>query len=50
MMFEREQRVEAQRLGEVAHRQMLADHRGVRAAFLAQHVERDADFHGFPPI
>ena len=49
MVLKREDRVEAQRLGEIAHRQMLADHRGVRAPVLAQHVERDADFHGLPP-
>src|SRR5712691_3372705 len=29
---------------------MLADHRGVGTAGLAQHVERDTDFHDDPPI
>jgi hypothetical protein len=29
---------------------MLADDRGVRAALLAQHVERDADFHDVLPL
>src|SRR5438067_3080910 len=28
---------------------MLADHRGIRAPGLAQHVERDPDLHGHPP-
>ena len=49
MVFEREDRVEAERLGEVAERQMLADHRGVGPAGLTQHVERDPDFHRLPP-
>ena len=49
VVLEREQRVEAERLGQIAERQMLADHRGVGAAGLAQHVERDPDFHGVPP-
>ena len=49
MVFEREDRVEAERLGKIAERQMLADHRGVGPAGLAQHVERDPDFHQLSP-
>ena len=45
MVLEREQRVEAERLGEVAHRQMVRHDRHVGAAGLGQHVERNADFH-----
>src|SRR5205814_4126245 len=46
VVFEREQRVEAQGLGEIADRQMLADDGCVRAPGLAQHVERGPDLHG----
>src|SRR5215470_5432443 len=46
MMLEREQRVEAERLRQVAQRHVLGQHRGVRASFLREHVQRDADFHG----
>src|SRR5689334_18024416 len=46
MVLQREQRVETQWLGEIAHRQMLSDDRGVRAPGLAQHVERGPDLHG----
>jgi hypothetical protein len=49
MVFERENRVEAERLGQIAERQVLADDRGVRAAGLTQHVERDPDFHRRTP-
>ena len=49
VVFEREQRVEAQGLGEIADRQMLADDGCVRAPGLAQHVERGPDLHGNPP-
>ena len=49
VVFEREQRVEAQGLGEIADRQMLADDGYVRAPGLAQHVERGPDLHGNPP-
>src|SRR6185437_8085550 len=46
MMLEREQRVEAERLGEVAECEMLGHHRDIRSTRLGQHVQRDADFHG----
>ncbi len=49
MVFEREERVEAERLGEVAERQMLADDRRVGPAGLTQHVKRDPYFHRLPP-
>ncbi len=45
MMLEREQRVEAQRLGEIAHRQMIGHDRHIGTAGLGQHIERNADFH-----
>ena len=50
VMLEREQRIEPERLGQIAERQMLAYHRGIGAAGLAQHVERDTDFHDDPPM
>src|SRR5262245_27116218 len=46
MVFEREQRVEAERLSQVAQRHVLGQYRSVRAPFLREHVQRDADFHG----
>ncbi len=49
MMLEREQRVETERLGEVAHRQMVGHDRDIGAAGLGQHIERNADFHNGPP-
>ena len=49
MVLEREQRVEAERLGEIAHRQMVGDDRHVGARRLGQHVERNTDFHCGPP-
>ena len=45
MMLEREQRVEAERLGEIAHGQMIRHDRHIGATRLGQHVERNADFH-----
>jgi hypothetical protein len=50
MMLKREQRVEAQGLGEVAQGQMLHHHRRVGAPGLVQAVEGDPDLHGIPPI
>jgi hypothetical protein len=50
VMFQREQRVEAERLSEIAQLGMLVDNRNVRTCSLGQHVERHTDFHGgFPP-
>ena len=49
VMLQRPQRVEPERLGEIAERHVLAEHRRVGQAFLRQHVERDADFHDRPP-
>ena len=49
MMLEREQRIEAERLGEVAHRQMVVDDRDIGAAGLGQHVECNTDFHVILP-
>src|SRR5262245_17833247 len=46
MMFEGEQRVEAERLSQVAQRHVLGQYRSVRAPFLREHVQRDADSHG----
>ena len=46
VVLEGEERVEAERLGEIAECQMLGEDVGVRAAFLLQHVERDSDLHG----
>src|SRR5260370_39761511 len=48
-MLECEQRIKAERLGKIADSQMLADHRRIGTAGLAQHVERNTDFHGSPP-
>jgi hypothetical protein len=42
-MLQREQRVEAERLGEVTELKMLVDDGRVGAARLTEHVERDAD-------
>jgi len=50
MMLQREQRVEAERLGEIAQGDVLAHHRGVRARGLVQTIERDPDLHGGPPV
>ena len=45
VMLEREQRVETERFGKVAHRQMVRHDRYVRPRRLGEHVERNADFH-----
>ena len=50
VVLQREDRVEAERLGQVAQGQVLGEHGGVRAAFLRQHVERDADSHDVLPV
>src|ERR1019366_87284 len=50
VMLQCEQTVEAERFGEIAELQMLVDDGGVRAACLAEHVERDSDFHGWHPL
>ena len=47
MMLEREDGIEAERLGEIAEREMLRDDLDIGAASLTQHVERNADFHRF---
>ena len=49
VVLEREDGVEAERLSQVAERQVLADDRGVRAPFLREHVERHPDFHDVLP-
>ena len=49
VVFQRKDRIEAERLRQIAHRQMVAHDSGVRPALLLQHVERDAYFHRFTP-
>ena len=46
MVFEREQGIEPERFGEVAHRQVAPDHGRIGPAGLAQHIQRDPDLHG----
>src|SRR5262249_17995606 len=48
VVLEGEQRVEAQRLGQVAEGQVLGEDVGVGAAFLLEHVEPDANLHEAP--
>jgi len=47
VMLERPQRIEAQRLDEIAELEMLLHHGNVWLVVLVEHVHRDADFHGF---
>jgi len=49
VVLQRKERVEAERLGEVAHRQMVGHDRHVGARRLRQHIERNADFHDDAP-
>ena len=50
VVLEREDRVEAEGLGQVAQGQVLGEDGGVRAPFLRQHVERDTDSHDVLPV
>ena len=49
VMLQRKDRVEAQRLGQIAHRQVVAHDSRVRPAVLLQHVQGNAYFHRFTP-
>ncbi len=49
VVLEGEERIEAERLGEVAEGHVLGEDVSVGAIFLGQHVERDTNFHDAPP-
>ena len=49
-MLQREERIEPQRLRQIAEGQVLGEDRRVGESFLRQHVESDADFHDDPPF
>jgi hypothetical protein len=49
VVLEGEERIEAQRLGEIAECHVLGEHGRVRQPWLLEHVEGDADFHDAPP-
>jgi hypothetical protein len=50
VVLECPQRIEAERLGQIAERHVLREYRRVGAAFLLQHVERHSDFHECLPF
>ena len=50
MMLQREERIEAERLGQIAERQMLPIHRSVRPSRLGKDTQRQPDLHPSSPF
>ena len=48
-MLQREERIKAERLGEITERHVLREYGGVGVPCLRQQIERNADFHDAAP-